>query len=134
MSVCKLGGIAFRFAGDGLDAKLINLSGGSRGQYHSEAQACKEGEPERIVFIYVQDSRNADLSSASFFLFQRRIAEVSLKLIIKEIRKLIFGFFFSEAAFTAVAGNKTSSAAEMIDRETAAVGTALALGHGGLVF
>ena len=39
MSVGQLGRIAFGFAGDGLDAQLIDLSGGLRGENDPDSPA-----------------------------------------------------------------------------------------------
>ena len=51
MAVCKLGGIAFGFAGDGFDTKLVNLPVGNRREHHLKIKSRKKGKPEGIVFV-----------------------------------------------------------------------------------
>lgn len=53
MSVGNLRRIAFRLTGDGLNAQLIDLSGGLRGQYGAEAQFLEEHCPEWEVLIEI---------------------------------------------------------------------------------
>ena len=53
--------------------------------------------------------------------------------ILKEIGNLFFLFFFAETALAAVAGHKTSSAAELVDGEDTVIGASLAACHSGSV-
>ncbi len=53
MSVGDLRRVALRFTRDGLNAQLIDLSGGLRGQYGAEAQFLKEHCPEWEVLIEI---------------------------------------------------------------------------------
>ena len=78
MSVSQLGRVAFRFTGDGLNAQLIHLSGGSRREDHTEFQRMEKGEPERIVLVHIQDSRDTDDSADSLFFGKRFVIKVTL--------------------------------------------------------
>ena len=53
MSVCELCRIAFGFARNGLNAKLIDLTGRAWREYDTISQLGKEGIPERIVFVHI---------------------------------------------------------------------------------
>ena len=45
--------ITLGFAGNGLNAKLVNLSGGLGGQHNAEPQIPEKHGPERIIFIHI---------------------------------------------------------------------------------
>ena len=53
MAVNQLGRIAFRFTGDGFNAKLVKLSGGLRGEDHMIAQLLKEYGPEGEILVHI---------------------------------------------------------------------------------
>ena len=94
----------------------------------------EECEPERIVLIHIQHARNTDRTAGSIFFTEWLIVKVTLELIGKKVRKLIFGFLFSKTFFTAVSRDEFAPAAEMIDSQAAIVGTAPTFGHSGGVF
>ena len=83
MSMGKLGGITFGLAGNGLDAKLVNLSGGSRRKQDPESQTGKKGKPEGIVLIDIQDPGDADYAPGRFLFIQRLVPKVSFQFIIE---------------------------------------------------
>ena len=60
MSVGQLGRVTLGLAGDGLDAQLVDLPCGGRREHHPEAKSCEKGEPEGIVVVHVQHSRDTD--------------------------------------------------------------------------
>ena len=47
---------------------------------------------------------------------------------------MVFVLLFADTAFTAVAGNILASAGKFVNGQTAVVGTAYTVGHGGFVF
>ena len=57
-----------------------------------------------------------------------------MKLVFKQVGQLVVGFFLSKSPLAAISGDKFSSAAEMINGQTAVVGTSFALRHGSGVF
>ena len=134
MPVRQFRRITFGLAGDGLDAQLVYLSCRSRREHYPEAQFREECKPERIVFIHVQHARDTDDTAFCFFLGERLIIKVAVELVVKQVRHGVFGFFLAETALTPVAGDKLTSAAEMVDSQTARIGTAAAFCHGGRVF
>ena len=129
MSVGKFGRVTFRLAWDGLDTELIYLSGGRRREYHAVFQSREKFKPERIVFVHIEDTRDADRASVSFVCFQRLAVKQKLVLIFKQIRNLFFVTFFSDTTLAAVSGHKLTAAGEAVDRQTALVGTALTFCH-----
>ncbi len=90
MSVGKLCRIAYGFTRDGLDAKLIYLSGGWRRKYHAIFQSREKFKPEWIIFVHIEDTRDADgtpycficlsglRSNRSLFLYSNRFGIFSL--------------------------------------------------------
>ena len=78
VSVGDLGGVAFRFGGDGLDAHLVNRMRGQRRENHAVAQLCKEGCPEGVILVHVQNAGDADGAAHSFLGRQRLVAEQAL--------------------------------------------------------
>ena len=75
MPVRQFRGVAFRLAGNGFDAKLVNFSVGGRGKYHLIAQLGKEGEPEGVIFIHIEHSWNAHLPAHCLIRRERLIGE-----------------------------------------------------------
>ncbi|GFI12352.1 hypothetical protein IMSAGC007_04835 [Lachnospiraceae bacterium] len=61
---------------------------------------------------------------------QRRVAKEPLVFVLAEIRDFLLVPGLSNPPFTAVAGNKLTSAGKTVDGQAAVVGTALAFGHG----
>ncbi|GFI51000.1 hypothetical protein IMSAGC020_02210 [Lachnospiraceae bacterium] len=94
----------------------------------------EECKPERIVLVHVQYARNPDDPSFRVCLLKGCIVKIAVQLVFEQVRKLVVGFLLSKTAFTAVSRDEFPSAAEMVDGQTAVVGTAPAFGHGGGVF
>ena len=134
MSVGKLGRIALGLTWNGLDSKFINLSGGGRGKNYLIFQLCKEGIPERIVLKHIQYPGNAHLASNRFLRGKRLIGEQTLVFIFVKVRNVILVLLFTDTALAAVSAYKLASSCEFVDGETAAVGTSVAVSHGGCVF
>ena len=134
MPVGQLGRIAFRFAGNGLDAQLINGMGGAGGEHHLIAQPGKKGIPERIVFIHVQHSGNTHPASPGLVGGQRLVGEQPFQLVFKQVRHLAGILRFSQSPFAAVAGDVLAAAGKPVDGEPAVIGAAPALCHAGLKF
>ena len=65
VTVCKLCGIAFGLAGDGLDTELVDSAVRSRRYDDAVTEFCEERKPERIVFIHVENARNSDDAARS---------------------------------------------------------------------
>ena len=134
MAVGKLGGIAFGFAGDGLNAKLVNLAAGAGGENHPVSQLGEKGMPERIILIHIQHSGNAYGASGGIVRLQRGIGEEPFQLVVEQIGHIMGVLLAADAPFAAVAGHELAAAGELVYRESAAVGAASALCHAGLVF
>ncbi len=133
MPVGQLCGIALGLAGDGLYSQLVNLAVGAGGEHHSVSQAGKKGVPEGIIFVHVQHPGNAHRAPGGLIRFQGRVGEEPLQLVIKQIGHISGVFLASYAPFAPVAGDKLPSAGKFVHCQTAAVGTAPALGHAGLI-
>ena len=80
--------IAFRLAGNRLNPKFIDLSGGNRGKYDPELQFCKKRKPERIVFINIEHPWDADHPALRILFFKRRVSEIAFQLIFEQIGHL----------------------------------------------
>ena len=71
MSVSKFRRVAFRLAGDGFDSQLIDLPGRGWREYHTVFQVSEKPEPEWIVLVHIQYSRNSH-SPANCLIFLQR--------------------------------------------------------------
>ena len=131
MSVGKLCRVAFGFAWDGLDAKLIYLSGGWRRKYHAIFQSREKFKPEWIIFVHIEDTRDADDTSYCFICLQWFAVKQKLVLIFEQVRDFLFISLFSDTTLTAVSGHKLTSPGKTVDGQAALVGTAFAFCHGG---
>ena len=78
VTVSQLGGIAFRFTGNGFNAQLVDLPVGNRRYDDTVTQFGKEGKPERIVLVHVQYTGNTYGSAGCFICGKGLIAEDSL--------------------------------------------------------
>ena len=134
VTVCQLCRITFRFTWDGFDTKFIDLTVGSRREYHLIFQLCKEGEPERIVLKHIQDSRDTYFTADSLIGIKRCVTEDFFVFIIKQVRDIFFIFLFSDTTLTAVTADILTTTGETVDSQTAAVGTSLTVCHAGGVF
>ncbi len=63
MAVGQLGGVAFRLAGDGFNAQLIDFVGGAGRENHGVPELCKKGKPEGIIFIHIKNPGDAHRAS-----------------------------------------------------------------------
>ena len=134
VTVRYFGRITGRITGDGFDAQLVDLPGRSRREDYFISQPGKEGKPERIVLIHVQDARDPDFAARRRLRIQRRIVEQPLVFVFKQIRNVPGILFFAESAFAPVAADIPASSGKQVDGQTAAVRAALAVGHFGRVF
>ena len=64
--VGKLRRIAFGFAWNRFDSKLIDLPGGGRRQQYTESKRMEECEPEWIILVHIQYAGDADGPSPGF--------------------------------------------------------------------
>ena len=129
MAVCQLCRITFRFARNGLNPEFINLSGTRRGENDPVFQFRKEFEPERIIFIHVENARDADDAAHCLVLRKRFIGEQQFILKFKQVRNLVFIPFLTDSALTAVSAYELTAAGETVDRQAALVRTAFAFRH-----
>ena len=67
MSVYQLGRVTFGLGRNGFDTHFIKLFVGRGGKHGSKAKLLKENSPEGVIFIHIQDTGNAHLSTLSFF-------------------------------------------------------------------
>lgn len=65
MTMAEFGRITDGLGGNGGHAVSVHLFGRSRGKYHTESQTGEQGEPQGIVFVYVQDAGNADCTTGA---------------------------------------------------------------------
>ena len=77
MSVRQFCGITFRFTGNRFNTELVNFAVGAWRKNNAISERGKKGEPERIVFIHIQDSRNAYRSPFGFVHRERFIGKES---------------------------------------------------------
>ena len=131
MAVSQFGRVALGLAGDGFDSQLIYLLGRRRRKNHAKAQARKEGKPERVVLIHIQDPWDSNLAEFCFLFAERLVIKVTFKLIFKQVGKPVLCLLLAKSPLAAIAGDELATAAEMVDSQTAVVGAAPALGHGG---
>ena len=129
--VRQLGRITLGLAGDGLDAHLVNLPGGSGGEHQAELQLFKQYRPERVILIHIQDPGDSQRAPYSFLLGKRFIIENPVQFIFKQVRDVFFIFFLAQGALTAVAGDKLAVAGEPVNGQQAVVGTSAAPGQFG---
>ncbi len=131
MSVRKFCRVTFGFAWDGLDAKLIYLSGGWRRKYHAIFQSREKFKPEWIIFVHIEDTRDADGTSYCFICLQWFAVKQKFVFIFEKVRDFFFISLFSDTTLTAVSGHKLTTPGKTVDGQAAVVGTALAFCHGG---
>ena len=107
----------------------------SRREYNRESKLIEKCEPERIVFVHIQYTRDTDHTAFCRSFRQWFIIKITL-LICIQIRfgSLFSDFAFAKSAFAAVSGNKLTSAAEMIDRQTTVICTAFTFCHSCRIF
>ena len=134
VTVRQLRRVALRLTGDGFDAQLVDLTGRCGRKHHMEFQRLKEGGPERVVLVLVQNARNTDHAAGRFLQRKRFVAEETLVLIGEQVRNARAFLLLAQALFTAVSADIATTAREMVDGQTAGVGTAAAARHGRLVF
>ena len=130
MAVGKLCRIALGLAWDGFDSHLIDLSRRRRRKNNGKSQFCKEGKPQRVIFVHVQYSWKSDRSVRSLFLWKRLVAKIPFIFIGEEVWNIGVGLFLSKTPLTTVSGDETSSAGKLVDCQTAVVGTSLTFCHG----
>ena len=93
-----------------------------------KSQFFEERSPEGIVFVNVQNTRDADHTAGC--IFQRWIVKHALLLPGHHVRRPVLIGVAAEAALTAVAGHMAPPAGELVHREQAVVLTAPASGRG----
>ena len=128
VAVADLGGIAGGITWDGLDAKLIDLPRGSRGQDNAVSELGEEGEPQRIILIHVQNTRDSDFSARSLVRGQRRVAEDAVVFPLVHVRNMVCVFLLSDSSLAAVSADVLAAAGEAVDGQAAVVRAALAVG------
>ena len=133
MAVCEFCRVTFGLTRDRLDAQLIDLVAGLRGQYHAEAEFLKESCPVREVLVHVEDTRDPDNASCRLVGSQRLIVEDSVVFPGEQVRDIAFCFFHTESALTAVSGNVLTAALKAVDRQDAVVHASAAAAHGGRI-
>ncbi len=135
VAVGELGRVAHAFRGHGLDAGLVGFLRRRVGQHHAEAQLREEREPERIVLVHVQRARDAHGAARRVGGCQRLVVEQAAALVFEQVRHVLALVQRARALLAAVAGDEAAALAgglvlaEVVDRQQAAVGTALAA-HG----
>ena len=134
MSMGQLCRIALRLTGDGFDTLLIKFMSRAWGEYHSVTQSGEKCEPERVVFIHIEDAGDTHKTSLGVSFCQRFIGEEAFIFISEQVRSRIFLLLFTKSAFAAVAGDVAASAGKFIDGQTAVVSTAVAFSHGSGIF
>ena len=131
--MCEFCRVTFGLTRDRLDAQLIDLVAGLRGQHHAEAEFLKESCPVREVLVHVEDTRDPDNASCRLVGSQRLIVEDSVVFPGEQVRDIAFCFFHTESALTAVSGNVLTAALKTVDRQDAVVHASAAAAHGGRI-
>ena len=127
--VGEFGGITCGFGRNGVDAHFVNLFGRLWGQNDAESQLGKEGEPEGIVFVHVENARDPDRSSRGLFGRERGVVERASGLVGKQVWHV--GFVdFPHGAFASVARHESLAVLECVDGEEAVVLATAATAHG----
>ena len=85
----------------------------SAGNLNRESKLGKEREPQRIVFVNVQNARNTDNTHRRVLRFKRLILERPLILIVKQVRHLLFRLFKTRASLAAVTRYKLTAVREL---------------------
>ena len=115
MPVHQLGRITRCIGGNSLHTLFIHVLAGYRRQLDAESQLGKHSEPERIVLIHIEDSRDAYYTSPGLFLCERLVLEKPFQLILIEIRQLIhFLRRFSFSTLASVAHEELAAIAELV--------------------
>ncbi len=131
MPVRKLGRIAFRLARNRLDAELVDLPRGKRGEHDAIAQSGEKGIPERVIFIHVEHARDADRAPGCNLLCERLVIEIAVQLVLEQIWDIVLVFLLSDAALAAVARHILPAAGKFVDGQKTAVCAAFAASHCG---
>ena len=134
MTVCQFCRITFGLTWNRFNTQFVDLTVGSRREYHLIFQLRKEGEPERIVLEHIQDSRDTYFTADSLIGIKRCVTEDFFVFVIKQVRDIFFIFLLSDTTFTAVTADILAAAGETVDGQTAAVGTSFTVCHAGRVF
>ncbi len=119
MAVRQFGRVALGFAGDRLDTELVDLAARGRGEYHAVSQLRKEGVPERIVLIHIQDTRDADALRGSLHPAAAARSRRYVCICIRTGSGYVLVLLFSDTALAAVSGDVLTAAGEFVDGQTA---------------
>ena len=134
VAMADLRGIAGVFGRDGLDALFVGLLRGGIRNEHAEAQLGEEGEPEGIVLVHVERTRDAHHAAGRLFGGKRLVVEKAMALVVEQIGNLALALRHAGAALAAVAGDEATVLArglvdaEVVDGEQAVVLACLAAG------
>ena len=139
VAVRKLRRIAHALGGHRFDAGLVGLLRGRVGQHHPVPQLREEGEPERVVLVHVERTRDAHGAARRVFGGQGLVAEGALGLVLEQVRhgRLLGAGAQTLALLATVAGDEAAVLArrridaEIVHREQAGVRAALAA-HGAM--
>ena len=132
VSVGELGRVAHVLAGDGVHARLEQLVVGTPRDHDPESQLGEDGEPQGVVLVHAQHSRNPDLAAGVLPAAQTPVGEGAPVLVVVEVGHvgLLGAPLLGGAALAAVARDMPLAVAEGGDRQLAVVLAQLA--HGGL--
>ena len=131
MSMAELRRIANRLARHGLDPGLVGLLGRRIAQNDTEAEAREKREPEGIVLVHVERTRNAHRPARSLIGRQRLVIEQPVRLVVEQVRNIRFLVDDPRALFAPIARDEAPvlpirPLAEIVNREQAMVRTFLA--------
>ena len=117
MAVNEFGRIADTLGRNGIHTLLEKLMVRSRRDDYGKSEFRKYREPERIVLVHVQSSRDTDLASWRLVLGQWLIAESSRVFVSDQVRKRILCLLLALTSFAAVTGDETLAVTECRDRK-----------------
>ena len=123
--------VAFGFRRDGFHAQLIEFPVREGRKYNPEAQFLKESGPERVVFVHIEGSGDADDAPGGLFFGERLIVEEPLPLVLHHIGGFFTGGGTAGSPLAAVAADMLAAAGEFIDGQHAVVGASAAAHAGG---
>ena len=115
VAVGKLRRIAHAFGGHRLNARLVRCLRRRVRCDNAEAQLREEREPERVVLVHIESTRNTHRTALRLFDGKRRvIVEQALGLVIVEIRHVLRLIMRTRALLAAVTRDETTALARKL--------------------
>ncbi len=129
VAVAELGRIAHALGRHRLDARLVGLLRRRIAQHHAPAQLREEREPERVVLVHVQRTRDADAAAGRVLRGERLVVEQAVRLVLEQVGHVggVAALAEALALLAAVTGDEAAVLArllvlaEVVHREQAGI-------------